>query len=381
MGSTTLIDLPVYICEHIITFIDDTITYKNLRLSCSFFYYLMQTIKTFYYQSKKLHKIINFKHGTIHGEYISFYENNNVFKKFNYYYGVKQGICNIYYRSGKLKNSSNYKYGFKNGIETNYFLNGGISSIINYKSNHKYKSELSNNIDGSLNYIVRYQTSTKYQLTIFLLNNKLLITFDNGYIHGQIAVLNRSNNILQISDFVKNNLHGIQKSFCNNNTDSLIHYQNGERNGIAYFWKKKRIQKMCHYKDNMLHGILKYWDEEINIESFYNYNSLQYTMYLIDNNKMKLEFSDNKPHGYFIEYLYDTIVRTRIKFSYGNFDKIYKKYYYTGEIKYEYFYNNHNEVMITNYDIYGKIKYKLIKKNNMYTIYHKFADETLIYEC
>ena len=46
MDSTiTLIDLPVSICEHIISFVDDTHSYKNLRLSCSFFYYLMYTIK------------------------------------------------------------------------------------------------------------------------------------------------------------------------------------------------------------------------------------------------------------------------------------------------------------------------------------------------
>ena len=103
-------------------------------------------------------------------------------------------------------------------------------------------------------------------------------------------------------------------------------------------------------------------------------------IYISKNSTIKLDFDDDKPHGYYIEYQYDDIVRSRIRFSYGNFDKIYKKYYYTGNIQYEYFYNNENELMVTYYDMNGRIKYKLIKNNNIYTIYHKYACESLIYQ-
>lgn len=377
----TLIDLPIYVCEHIISFIDNTNSYKNLRVSCSFFYNLMRTLKTFYPQSKNLHRIINFKSGSIHGQYISFYDNNKIFKDFNYYYGSKQGKCSTYYNSGRIKNTTNYKYGSKNGLKISYFLNGGISNISNYKSNCKYKSELSNNIDGSLNYIIKYETPIKYQLTKFLLKNKMVANFNNNNIHGEILILNRNNVILQTSNFIKGYLDGALKTFDNDNIKTLINYHNGYRNGLAYFWdNNNNIQKMCNYKNNMLNGVLKYWSKGVLIETIYRDNKLQLGTYTLRNSIIKLDFYDEKPHGYYIEYEYDDIIRSKIKFSHGHFDKIYKKYYYTGNIQYEYFYNNQNELMITNYDFSGRIKYKLIKKDNIYTIYHKYAGESLIYK-
>lgn len=376
----TLIDLPIYVCEHIISFVDDTNSYKNLRISCKFFYQLMHTLKTFYSQSKNLHKIIHFKSGSTHGQYISFYDNRKIFKNFNYYFGSKQGKCNIYYRSGKIKHSTNYKYGSKNGLDISYFLNGGVSTITNYKGNCKYKSEISNNIDGSLNYIIKYETPHKYQLTKYLTKNKLLATFDNYNITGELVMVCKNNTILQTSNFSRSYLHGALKTFSNGNIETLINYVNGRRNGLAYFWNNQNIQKMCNYKENMLHGILKYWSDDLLIEALYKNNKLQCGSYTSKNSTIKIDFDDEKPHGYYIEYQYDDIVRSRIKFSYGNFDKIYKKYYYTGNIHYEYFYNNENELMITNYDINGRIKYKLIKKDNIYTIFHKYASESLIYQ-
>ena len=381
MDSTiTLIDLPVSICEHIISFIDDTHSYKNLRLSCSFFYYLMYTIKKYHSNSNKLKSIVTFKNGNVHGQYISFYDNNKIFKKYNYYYGTKQGKCDTYYRSGKIKHSTFYKYGCKNGLDITYFLNGGISTITNYKSNYKFKSEICNNIDGSLNYIINYDTPAKYQLIKYLYNTRALANFNNYNIDGQVVIIDKNNVIIQISDFVKGYLHGALKTFKNDSADSFINYVNGRRNGLAYFWNNENIQKMCNYKENKLNGILKYWGEDLLIEALYNNNQLQCGSYTSRNSTIKLDFADDKPHGYCIEYQYDDIVRSRIRFSFGNFDKIYKKYYYTGNIQYEYFYNNENELMITHYDMNGRIKYKLIKNNKTYTLYHKYACKSLVYE-
>lgn len=375
----TLIDLPLCVCEHIISYISDTYTYKSLRISCTFFYYLMHTIKTYYPFSNNIHKIINFKNGITHGQYITLYDNSKIFKQFNYHYGYKQGICKIYYRSGKLKNSCNYKFGYKNGVDITYFLNGGISQITNYKGNCKYKREISNNIDGSLNYIINYETPTKYELTKFLTKKKLIAAFENNNVNGEIVIVDDHNNIQQVSDFVDGYLHGSLKTFKNKSVESLINYYNGRRNGLAYFWNNENIQKMCNYKNNMLNGVLKYWSDDLLIEAIYEENKLQTGIYTSKNSTIKLDFADNKPHDYYIEYQYDDIVRARIRFSYGNFDKIYKKYYYTGNLQYEYFYNNESEFMVTHYDMNGRIKYKLIKNNRTYTIYHKYASESLVY--
>ena len=38
-SSITIIDLPICVCENIVNLINDTQSYKNLRISCSFLLY------------------------------------------------------------------------------------------------------------------------------------------------------------------------------------------------------------------------------------------------------------------------------------------------------------------------------------------------------
>lgn len=378
----SLIDLPIYICEYIVEFINDSESYKNLRISCSFFYSIMKRLHLYYDNSHNLYKIISFKNGLTHGQFISFYNNNTIFKKYQYLYGRKDGLCNVYYSSGHIKRSTQYKFGIKNGYDITYFTNGGIKNIIYYKNNVKRINEVSNNMDGSLNYIIKYsKIPTKYVLTKFLRNKyKLLITICNKEIDDSVYIIDTKNSIKQVCQFLQGELHGSFKMFDNNNSIiTLINYSFGKRHGLSYYWNNNTIEKMCNYKFNMLDGILKYWNSDLQIEAKYESNYLTYCLYYINPTKIYIEYRDNKPHGYYKEYLYDNKIKYKIKFSYGVFDNIYKKYYFTGDIQTEFIFHNQNEFTITNYDIYGSIKYKLTKKTNIYNIYHKLSNKNLSY--
>jgi len=323
---------------------------------------------------------MSFKYGSIHGQFLTFYNNRNIFKKYQYYYGLKEGICNTYYPTGHIKESTQYKFGIKNGCDISYFPDGGISHIINYKNNIKCINELDNNIDGSLNYIIKYdKIPIKYTLTKFLRNkNKLIITFYNKEIDGELFILDKKNHVKQLIDFVQGELHGNYKKFHNESIISLINYSFGKRHGLAYYWNNNTIEKMCNYKFNMLDGILKYWGSELQIEAVYSSNYLTQCLYYIDSKKIHIDYTRNKPHGYYREY-HNDIINHKIKLFNGTFDKIYKKYYYTGDIQSEYIYHNKNDVTITKYDIYGMIKYKITKKDKVYNIYHKFSNKNLTY--
>lgn len=379
-SSITIIDLPISVCENIVNLINDTHSYKNLRISCSFFYFIMDRLKIFYKDTNNLHKIMSFKHGTIHGEYISFYKNYTIFKRYQYNYGLKEGSCKIYYPSGHIKEYIDYKYGIKNGYNIKYFETGGIKHISLVKNNTKYNNELDNNSDGSLNYIIKYHNNDKHTLTKFFKNGiKLIAELRNKILDGNIYLIDKKNNISQLSQFFNGEIHGTYKKFSNGNIQALINYSFGKRQGLAYFWNNNCIEKMCNYKYNLLDGVLKYWGTELQLEATYSSDYLNHCKYFINNRKICIDYLNNEPHGYYKEYHYDNILKYRIKFKYSKFDKIYKKYYFTGDIQYEYIYHNQTDVTITNYDINGIMKYKIVKKDKVYNIYHKFSNNSLTY--
>ena len=316
----------------------------------------------------------------IYGDYLSFYNNYAVFKKYQYMFGLKEGACKVYYPSGHIKEYTDYKYGIKNGYNITYFETGGISHMALFKHNQKYKNELDNNIDGSLNYIINYQDNNMQTLTKFLKKgNKLIADLQYNVLHGSVCIIDKRNYVTQISQFTNGEINGNYKRFLNGNIHILINYYFGKRQGLAYFWNDNNIQKMCNYKYDLLDGILKYWGNEMQLEATYTSNYLNHCKYLINNKKICIDYLNNEPHGYYKEYHYDNILKYRIKFKYSKFDKIFKKYYFTGDLQYEYIYHNNTDVTITNFDINGVMQYKLVKKGKNYNLYHKFSNKNVTY--
>ena len=382
-GITSLLvitDLPVYVCQHIITFINNSMSYKNLRISCSFFYHIMERLKIYHHDTKNLYKLICFKNSLVHGQFTSFYNNKSIFKRYQYYYGLREGTCNTYYKNGNIKQSTEYKLGTKHGSDILYFYTGGIHKITNYKKNVKFSNEIVNNFDGSLNCVINFSNiPSNYLLTKYLKNKKISITFNNNLINGPVILTDTKNHITDISEFVHGELHGTYKKFNKGNITSLLNYSFGKRHGLAYYWDEYNIKKMCNYKFNMLDGILKYWGEHLQLDAIFKNNNLTKGIYYFNTTKIDLDYQDNKPHGYYIEHHYNDIIKYRIKFKYGIFDKIFKKYYFTGSIQSEYIYHDEHNFTITNYDINGIVKFKIIKKNTVYNIYHKYVNKSLTY--
>ena len=78
-----IIHLPIFILDNIFEFLLDTNSYKNCRITCKSFYYLMPTIKR-YFEDGMLSELFVYKNNLLNGYHIKWFK-TGIIKKICYY--------------------------------------------------------------------------------------------------------------------------------------------------------------------------------------------------------------------------------------------------------------------------------------------------------
>ena len=81
-----------------------------------------------WYESGKIFKDQNFKHGVPHGSSKEYFENGNLRIEYNFKDGVQHGLNNNYYEDGTNDIIANFKNGKEHGMKEQYYPSGALET-------------------------------------------------------------------------------------------------------------------------------------------------------------------------------------------------------------------------------------------------------------
>lgn len=105
---------------------------------------------TEWFKDGSIYKLINYKQGLMHGNYISYYENGQVEEKQYYINGRRIGLAKEYYESGVVKSIRRYVDNRLHGKFIDYNENGTITQQGYYRHGHIHGLVRYWNADGVL---------------------------------------------------------------------------------------------------------------------------------------------------------------------------------------------------------------------------------------
>jgi antitoxin component YwqK of YwqJK toxin-antitoxin module len=278
-----IIELPISILDNIISNINDTDTYANLRISCKSFYYLVREVKR-YYNNKAIKELFMFGDSFIlNGYHIKWFINTQVSSMVLYNDSNKMGDHTYYYPSGNIKCIQEWKNGKLNGFER-YYNNATniLVKFIEYKDNVRVNEEIIYNKHGTNVFRKLHLNDHIYKMTFNYNEYKIIEgTFVNNKLHGTLIVTYLNpNNLLYIkyNKYIYNYDNGVLKSvntYFDNNLLEKFNVIQGKKDGWAFKWyKTHKLKFLTYFKQNKYDKPIKLWQE------LGNFNE---TIQLIDN--------------------------------------------------------------------------------------------------
>ena len=282
-----IVELPISILDNIISNINDTYTYANLRLSCKSFYYLVKEVKR-YYNNKTIKELFMFgDNSMLNGYHVTWHINTNVSSMVVYKKSKKMGDQTYYYPSGNIKCIQEWNNGKLNGFGRYYNnLTNTLVKIIEYNDSVKVNDEIIYNKHGKIVFKIHHLNDHIYKITFNHNDYKIIeATFVNNKLHGTLIVtyLNPKNLM-----YIKCNKHvytydnGILKSISNYFDNNLLEKFNvikGKKEGWAFKWHKNhKLKFLANFKQNQYEKSIKLWHE-------------------LGNFNETIQFIDNKPNG------------------------------------------------------------------------------------
>jgi antitoxin component YwqK of YwqJK toxin-antitoxin module len=330
--NKNILRLPPAILRKILDNVRDTFDYKNARLVCTTFYYILENIKVFnplgkvlkhifisdgriyrterystiYFNVNKLKYYLNkvslINNGVKHGIEIEYDHKNRVITRANYKAGKLTGLSDAYL-DNRLIRRTNYIDNIKHGIQSIYYNNYSIfidkkyvlSILLHYKKYIKNKLVLDCSFKGlslSGKTMMYYDSDTNMMGG----NIKNILNFKQYYLHGN-SFITQFDRILNVN-YNYGFLEGLQTVFNIDNKIKFIgNYTNGELNG-----------KYCLFNNNQREdGMFKngLYDTHITIN---NYSDLSTIIYPLNKGIL---------HGDYIER--NNFMETTIAYNYGSF--------------------------------------------------------------
>lgn len=143
-----------------------------------------------------------------------------------------------------------------------------------------------------------------------------------GRKQGEWRLYDKKDNVLVISSYKNDLLHGSTIFYKNDQVLFRLKYQNHKLNGINQAYKKGKIVFQVELKDNHLHGVVQRYDEKKNAlrsVQLYKNNIREGRADYYLNKKLNASatFENDLLHGEYITYHTNEKVATKITFENG----------------------------------------------------------------
>ena len=268
------------ICKILLN-LNDTMSFKNARLTNQLFYRILKNYKAFS-KKNKMTKIVYFKnHLPIKIEHYSYIQNICFINRITDYYNYKQNGVSIEYNVyNQIISKSYYKDTLLNGISIQY-LNNKLALSTIYKNGLKHgweHSKFDNYIQRDKKYVFgSLCESIKFMKNIIIYK----VLFNNGLLHGITIIYDKYT--------------GDKKNILNFNYNTL--------DGQCIVTEFDRILKM-QYKFGYLYGTQMVFTKDKELKFVGNYKGgILCGNYIIFNNSVKKEEGTLDIYGNYNKYI------------------------------------------------------------------------------
>lgn len=229
----SLIDtLSFHLVKNILSYITDSDTYRNTRISCKLFYHYLLNYKTFSCDGNLIKEV--------------YFKNSQPYK-INYY--------SYTYVNNQLRQTSFYKNWIKNGISINYDSLNQVCRKCFYKNN-MLNGEFYEYINNQLIFKTCYKddTITGYSYTFDIIKKT---RYDKFYNDGSIKLVKYIYNKKLFSvNFLDGEMSGISYTFCPsyNLVNNILRFKRDKLDGFSLIIEYDRIIQ-SNFKLGYHHGI------------------------------------------------------------------------------------------------------------------------------
>lgn len=327
-----IIELPIIILDTIFSNIKDNRNYKNIRITCKSFYYLMAEVKRFY-NNKNIKELVVFDDGQLNGYHIRWYINSNLLSMVYYINSKKENEQTYYYPSGHIRLVQYYKNGMLNGIEKHYTnYNKKLIKFCEYKDNIKINDEVYYK-NEKLMYTKTYITNNSYILEYYSDYKIISATFIHNILQGKhITTFLNPNNLQnysydkRIKDYDCGVLKGVSL-YLKNNLIEKFQIKNGKKHDWAFKWHpNNKLKSLCYFNENEYTKTLKLWSCHV-VEMIEFSNNIPHGLYKSNSKYLTkhIPYINGIIDGYIVEKINCINLYYTIKFKHNCFDKIIKK--------------------------------------------------------
>ena len=209
-----------------------------------------------YYKSDKLISILNYNNGKRDGKSLGYHENGKLACEIEHVDERISGVRKAYFNNGQLKSLNNYKKGKFDGDFIKYSKNGELLYTINYKDGVPFDLEIkTKDVDSIL--VGGDLKDGKGQFIIYIRkdgkkNVKLIRTYKDGKLNGQIKGFNHKGELWYRGQYMKGFMVGMW-NFDINNPD--------KRKDIAYTFADSIITDTTKYFLKFVYSSIEYAED------------------------------------------------------------------------------------------------------------------------